>query len=343
MKASDIARLIGAELEGGVDPDITGAAPLDRAEPGDLSLLTLARYAPLLESSSAGLLLVAPKLADRVPAERPHIVLQDVQAALVKLLPRLYPEQVERAEPGIHPSAVIADGALLGDDVTVGPGAVVEAGSRIGVRVRIGANTVVGEQCVVGDGVVLHPHVTVYPRTVIGAHTIVHAGARLGSDGYGYVDVGGVPGKIPQVGACVIGANVEIGANVAIDRGSIGTTEIGDYVKIDNLVHIAHNVRIGAGSMITAQVGFAGSTQVGRGTQFGGQAGIAGHVEIGDGATIAGQAGVFGSVPPGEVWSGYPARPHREALRAQANLARLDGLRERVRRLEEQLEGRPTE
>ncbi|MFW5950929.1 MAG: UDP-3-O-(3-hydroxymyristoyl)glucosamine N-acyltransferase, partial [Gemmatimonadota bacterium] len=161
-----------------------------------------------------------------------------------------------------------------------------------------------------------------------------------GVDGFGYAAVDGVPRKIPQVGGCVIGADVEIGANVTVDRGSIGPTEIADHVKIDNLVQIGHNVRVGAGSIIVAQVGIAGSTRLGRGVTLGGQAGLAGHVHIGDGATVAAQAGVFGDVPAGETWSGYPARPHREALRGQAAVARLKELRERVRELERQLNRR---
>ncbi|MFP4624266.1 MAG: UDP-3-O-(3-hydroxymyristoyl)glucosamine N-acyltransferase, partial [Gemmatimonadota bacterium] len=207
-------------------------------------------------------------------------------------------------------------------------------------RCRIGAHTVVGRECELAEDVVLHPHVTVYAGTRIGSRSIIHSGARLGVDGFGYAAVDGVPRKIPQVGGCVIGADVEIGANVTVDRGSIGPTEIADHVKIDNLVQIGHNVRVGAGSIIVAQVGIAGSTRLGRGVTLGGQAGLAGHVHIGDGATVAAQAGVFGDVPAGETWSGYPARPHREALRGQAAVARLKELRERVRELERQLNRR---
>ncbi len=339
MKASEIARLLDVELEGGADPEITGAAPLDRAGPADFSLVARGRYLKDVAASEAGLLLVHAELTDRASFDRPHVILGDVQAALVEILPRLYPDHDRRPDPGIHASAVVADSAALGRDVGIGPGAVIEAGTEIGDGVHIGAHCVVGAGCTVAEGTILHPHVTLYPGTEVGPHCEIHSGSRIGVDGYGYAEVGGVPRKIPQVGRCVIGGHVEIGANVAIDRGSIGTTEIGDYVKIDNLVHIAHNIRIGAGSMITAQVGFAGSTTVGRGVQFGGQAGIAGHLTIGDGATIAGQAGVFGDIPAGETWSGYPARPHQKALRMQANLSRLASLRDRMRRLEEQLEG----
>lgn len=336
MTASEIARLLDVELEGGADPEIRGAAPLDRAGPEDLSLVARARYLPYVQPSSAGLLLVSRDLADRVPADRPRLVLEDIHAALVAILPRLYPEPAW--EPGVHPSAVVAADAALGDGVAIGPGAVVGAATRVGAGARVGAHTVIGDECELGDGVLLHPHVTLYDRTRVGPRTIIHAGARIGVDGFGYAAVDGVPRKVPQVGGCVIGADVEIGANVTIDRGSIGVTEIGDHVKIDNLVQVGHNVRIGAGSIIVSQVGISGSTRLGRGVTVGGQAGFNGHTEIGDRATIAARSGVFGDVPAGETWSGYPARPHREALRAQASVARVKELRDRVRELERQVE-----
>ncbi len=336
MNASEIARLLDGELEGGADPEIRGAAPLDRAGPEDFSLVARARYLPYVADSDAGLLLVTRELAGRVPPHRPTIVVDDVHAALVRLLPRLYPEPAP--EPGVHASAIVADDVHLGDGVSVGPCTVIGAGTRVGDRVRIGAGVVVGAGCDLADDVVLHAQVTLYDGCRLGARTIVHSGARLGVDGFGFAAVGGVPRKIPQVGGCVIGSDVEIGANVTIDRGSIGTTEIGDHVKIDNLVQIGHNTRIGAGSIIVAQVGISGSTQLGRGVTVGGQAGLGGHVEVGDGATVAAQAGVFGSIPAGETWSGYPARPHRESLRGHAEVARLKELRDRVRELERQIE-----
>ncbi len=337
MKGSDIARLLDAELKGGADPEITGAAPLDRAEPGDLSFVAQPRYLSYLHASRAGVLLVAASLADRVDPARARIVVDDVHASLIRVLPRLHPEAP--SPPRVHPSAVVAADAEVGEGAGIGAGAVIGAGARVGPRARIGEHVVVGPGCVLGEDVVLQPHVVLYRRTRIGARTVVHAGARLGVDGFGFAAVDGVPTKIPQVGDCVIGSDVEIGANTTIDRGSIGSTEIGNHVKIDNLVHVGHNVRIGDGSIIVAQVGIAGSTKLGQGVTLGGQAGLNGHIRIGDGAKVAAQAGVFGDVPAGEVWSGYPARPHRQAMRAQANLMRLDRLRQQVRDLEREIEG----
>ncbi len=331
MKASAIAGLVDGRLEGGADPDINGVAPLDRASPGDLSFLAHPRYAAYVDASSAGAILVSPSLQARV-AGRTHIVVADVHRALAVLLPRLYPPAVPL--PGVHATAVIGRGAVLGEAVTVDAYAVIGAQARVGARARIGSHVVIGDGCEVGDDVVLHAHVALYPGVTIGARSILHAGVRVGVDGFGYVSGADGHRKVPQVGRCTIGEDVEIGANTTIDRGSVGATEIGRGVKIDNLVHIAHNVRIGEHAIIVAQVGIAGSTTVGNWVTMGGQAGAPGHITIGDGATIAAQAGVFGNVPAGETYSGYPARPHRQSLRAQAGLARLPRLMERLRALE---------
>ncbi|MBI4544028.1 MAG: UDP-3-O-(3-hydroxymyristoyl)glucosamine N-acyltransferase [Gemmatimonadetes bacterium] len=332
MRASEIAVLVGGSLEGEGDPELTGVAPLDRAGPQQLSFLAHPRYLPHVPRARAGALLVSPTLAARAAPKGPRIVVSDVHRALAALLPRLYPEPT--AEPGVHPTAVLAAGVAMGAAATIGPYAVIGTGARMGDRVRIGAHTVVGAQCTLADDVVLYPHVTLYPRVRIGPRSILHSGVRVGVDGFGYVQIDGAHHKIPQVGECVIGADVEIGANTTIDRGSIGATEIGDGVKIDNLVHIGHNVRVGEHSVIVAQVGIAGSTTVGRRVTLAGQAGLPGHVEVGDGATIAARAGVFGDVPAGAVYSGYPARPHKQALRAQAALFRLPELVKRIQALE---------
>lgn len=338
MKASEIAILVGGELEGGADPVLTGVAPLDRAGAESLSFLANARYLPYLQRSSAGAVLVSAALAEQVPDGTVAIRVRDVHQALARVLPVLYPERVP--EPGVHPTAAIAPGARLGSDVVVGPYAVIGRDSVVGDRSRIGAHSVLGEECHLSEDVVLHAHVTLYDGTRVGPRSILHSGARIGVDGFGYVPLDGVLRKIPQVGRCVIGADVEVGANTTIDRGSVGATEIGDGVKIDNLVHIGHNVRIGERSIVVAQVGIAGSARIGRGVTLAGQAGVNGHTEVGDGATIAGQSAVFGEVPAGATYSGYPARPHREAMRAQASLFRLPKIMKRLSALERAILGR---
>lgn len=338
MKASEIARLVGGTLEGNGDPELVGVAPLERAGPDELSFLAHPRYLSYLGRARAGALLVSRALAGRVPTGPPRIVVADAHQALALLLPRLYPER--SPEPGIHPTAVLDREAVLSEGTSIGPYAVIGRRARLGARVRIGAHTVVGDDCELGDDVVLHPHVALYAGVRIGARSILHSGVRVGVDGFGYVFSEGAHRKIPQVGWCRIGADVEIGANSTIDRGSVGPTEIGDDVKIDNLVHIGHNVRVGDHSVIVAQVGIAGSALIGRGVTLGGQAGINGHIQIGDGATIAAQAGVFGDVPAGATYSGYPARPHKQALRAQAGLFQLPELIKRIRELERAIRAR---
>lgn len=332
MKASAVARAVNGRFEGGTDPDLTGAAPLDHATPSDLTLLSSPRYATDAATTAAGAVLVSEDLAPRLRSDLPRIVVTDVHAALSVLLPLIYPKP--RPVPGVHPTAVLAPGVSIGANVTLGAYAVVGEGTRLDDGVVIGSHASIGRLCRIGADAYLHAHVTLYDGVTVGARSILHAGVRAGVDGFGYSHRDGRHVKVPQVGRCEIGADVEIGANSCIDRGSIGSTVIGDGCKIDNLVHIAHNVRLGEHCVVVAQTGIAGSTRAGRYVTFGGQSGINGHISIGDGATVAAQAGVFGDVPAGVTVSGYPARPHKESLRAQAGLFRLPALMKRLRALE---------
>ena len=321
LTASAIAAAVGGTLRGDPDATITGVAPLDRASSHHLTFLASAKYAPLFAATGAGVALVAPDLAEVAGPVRARVVVDKPQDAMLALLATLYPASPR--QPGIHSTVVIGRGASLGEEVTLGPYVVIGAGARIGARVQLDAHVAVGDGVVIGDDCRIYAGATLYPHTVLGERVRVHAGARLGSDGFGYVFRGGAHEKIPHVGRCVVESDVEIGANTTIDRGSIDDTVIGAGTKIDNLVHVAHNVRIGRLCLIMAQVGIAGSVRVEDGCIIAGQVGIAGHHTIGKGATLAAQAGVFGDIPAGETWSGYPARPHREALRAQAALFKL--------------------
>lgn len=342
MRLQEIASTVDGEVQGEGDPDLTGVAPIDRAESSDLSFVATPKYLRYLGATRAGALLIARENAEQArTADRPLVLVDDVHRALARVLSALYPEP--EPEPGVHASAVVEAGAELGRDVRVEAGALIGPAARIGDRCRIGAGSRVGPGCVLDEEVVLHPHVTLYRGVRVGARSILHSGARVGVDGFGYVVVDGRHRKVPQVGGCVIGADVEIGANTTIDRGSVGDTEIGDGAKIDNLVHVGHNVRIGPHAVIVAQVGIAGSARIGEYAVLGGQAGLAGHIEIGARAQIAGQAGVFGDVPAGETYSGYPARPHRESLRAQASLFRLPAVLKRLRALERGTRGNAEE
>jgi len=331
LTAAAIAEAVGGRLIGDAAATVANVAPLDRASSRDLSFFGAPKYAPAFTASSAGVVLISPELADTPGRVAVRVVVDRPQEALLALLPRFH--RMARVAPGIHPTAVLGRGVALAANVAIGPYAV------LGDHVQIGDSTSIAAHCVIGDGVLigeacqLFPSVTAYSGTRIGHRVIVHSGARLGSDGFGYVQRDGQHVKIPHVGRCVIEDDVEIGANTTIDRGSIDDTVIGAGTKIDNLVQIAHNVRIGRLCLIMAQVGIAGSVRVEDGCMLLGQVGVSGHHTIGAGARLAAQAGVFGDIPSGETWSGYPARPHKEALRAQAALFRLPNLLRRLERL----------
>jgi UDP-3-O-[3-hydroxymyristoyl] glucosamine N-acyltransferase len=340
LKLSEIARAVEGRVEGGSDPDITGVAPLDRASTSDLALFSALQYRAEATATEAGAILTSPDLAAHLPEETVRLVVPRVHAALAALIPLLYPER--RPAPGVHPTAVIEPGAEVMDAASVGAYAVIGAGSYVAGGAVIGAHVVVGRDCRIGADAYLHPHVTLYDDVVLGARCIVHSGARIGSDGFGYSSSRAGHEKIRHVGRCVLGDDVEIGANTTIDRGSIGDTVIGSGTKIDNLVQVGHNVRMGEHCIVVSQVGVSGSTQLGRFVTLGGQAGIKGHIRIGDGATVAGQAGVFGDVEAGSTVSGYPARPHRESLRAQAVALKLPELMRRLRAIERAVFGKDT-
>ena len=331
LTAREIAEAVGGRVVGDDSAAVRAIAPLDRASADELSFLSSARYAALYESSRAGVVLLPPELADSPGSSRARIVVAKPHEALLSLLPRLY-RQAERVA-GIHPTAVIGRGARLGSDVSIGPFAVIGEGASIGDGASIDAHCAVGSGVEVGEGTRLYPSVTLYPGARIGKRVILHSGVRVGSDGFGYVQQGGRHVKIPHVGRAIVEDDVEIGANSTVDRGSIDDTVIGAGSKLDNMVHVGHNVRIGRLCLLMAQVGIAGSTRVEDGCILAGQSGLAGHITIGRGARIAGGAGVFGSVPAGETWSGYPARPHKEWLRAQASLFKLSSLMRPLERL----------
>jgi UDP-3-O-[3-hydroxymyristoyl] glucosamine N-acyltransferase len=329
----EVARLAGGHLRGDGETVVLGVAPLDSAGETDLSFVATPRYLPYLQSTRAAAVLIAEALADGVPARVAEIRVADPHAALVGILPMLYPEAPRQV--GIHPTALVEEDVELGEGVSLGAFVTIGRGARIGAHTHVGAQSVVGARSNIGSECVLHSQVTLYPGVRVGDRCIIHSGARLGADGFGFVFHDGGHRKIPQVGGCRIEDDVEIGANTTIDRGSVGDTVVGKGTKIDNLVHVGHNVTLGQHVIIAAQTGFAGSTSVGDGAVLAGQAGIGGHLSIGAGARVGGQAGVMGDVPPGESVSGYPARPHREAMRAYAGLFRLPELIRKLRRLEE--------
>jgi UDP-3-O-[3-hydroxymyristoyl] glucosamine N-acyltransferase len=327
LSARDIAALTNGELLGPPDVTVSGVAPLDRAGPDDLSFLAAKRYLPYFQRSSAAIVLCKPDLVapgSAGPACR--VVVRDPHVALLAVIPVLYPEPAW--EPGIHRTAVVGSGSAWHEPVAIGPYAVLGRGVRLGKNVQIGAACVLGDGVVLGNDVQLFPQVVCYSGTLIGDRVILHAGVRLGADGFGYIPGknGELPRKIPQVGRCIIQDDVEIGANTTIDRGSVDDTVIGPGTKIDNLVQVGHNCRIGARCLIAGQAGIAGSTHVEDDVFLAGQAGLADHITIGRGARVTVQGGVIGDIEPGATVTGYPARNHREFLRAQAALYRLADL-----------------
>lgn len=335
LSAGQVAEIVGGRMEGDPSVQVRGIAPLGQARGEDLGFLAAGRYLRDFEGTEAGALLVSQELAASVAAHPSRVVVDDPRQAVVPLLAHFFPDAPP--SPGIHSTAILGKGVVLGKELTVGPYAVIGDGTSLEDGARIGAHSVVGENCVVGRESVLHPHVVLYPNTVLGSRVELHAGVRIGADGFGYVPTEEGIRKVPQVGGCVIGDDVEVGANACIDRGSIGRTEIGASTKIDNLVQIGHNVRVGRAVFMAAQAGIAGSIDIGDGVMIGGQAGLAGHLDIGAGAKLAAQAGVIGDVPAGMTVTGFPARENREFLRAMANLFKLPKALRKVREIDERL------
>jgi UDP-3-O-[3-hydroxymyristoyl] glucosamine N-acyltransferase len=332
LSVEEIAVLVGGRVEGDPTVKVSGIAPLDQAGPRELGFLAQRRYLRYLEGTRAAAVLVSEPLAKEARQLPARIVVEEAHAALPPLLSVLYPQS--QPESGIHPTAVLGRGVELGEGVDVGPYAVLGDGVKVGDDARVGPHVVVGDGSIIGPGSVLHPHVVLYPGTELGARVVLPAGVRLGVDGFGFVPVESEHRKVPQVGACVVEDDVEIGANTCIDRGSIGRTLLGKGSKLDNLVHLGHNVQVGQGVLMAAMVGIAGSTRVGDGAIFGGQSGMVGHIEIGKGARIGAQAGVIGDIPAGETVSGYPARNNREFLRAMGMAFKLPDTLRRIEELE---------
>ena len=331
LTAAAIAQLTGGTVHGDGDVSITSVASLDRARTGQLSFCASPKYASQLAATEASVVLLSPDVANATTRAPARVVVDKPHDSMIALLPRLY--RVPERHPGVHASAILGRGVRLGDDAMIGPYVHIGDGATIGSRVTLDAHCRLGAGVHIADDTHLLPGVSVYAGTRIGSRVVIHANAVIGSDGFGYVFKDGRHEKIPHVGRCIIEDDVEIGAGTTIDRGSIDDTIIGAGTKIDNLVHVAHNVRIGRLCMIAAQVGISGSARIEDGVVIGGQAGFQGHHTIGKGARIGGQSGVFGDVPAGETWSGYPARPHRESLKAQAALFKLSAMMKRLEKL----------
>lgn len=331
---AQLAELIGAEYRGRGDVVIESAAPIETARNGQISFLSNPAYKKYLATTDASALVVAPGLdvtrCSVITGPNPYLLFS-------KIIDILYPPPYERRWE-IHPTAVVSPSARLAARIDIGPHVVIEDDVRIGAETVIEAGAFIGKGTAIGSACHLGPNVTIRYGCKIGDRVVIYAGTVIGSDGFGFAPT--APGeefkKIRQVGWVEIEDNVEIGANVTVDRGALGPTVIERGVKIDNLVMIAHNVRIGANSIIVAQAGISGSTRLGRSVIVAGQAGLVGHIEIGDGAAIGAQAGVSKSLEAGKAYTGYPARPLMEQRRIDAALSQLPELLRRVAELERQ-------
>jgi UDP-3-O-[3-hydroxymyristoyl] glucosamine N-acyltransferase len=332
----DLARVIGAQLEGDPSIVVDGVAGLEEAGPRDLSFLANPKYREAALKSSAGALVAGS--GDQIDG-RPLLRSDNPYLAFARAVEVLSPGEALPA--GVHPTAVVDPSAKIPSDAGVGAHAVIEAEVELGAGVLIGAGSVIERGVTIGEGTHIFPRVTIHRGTRIGRRCVVQSGSVLGSEGFGYAtEATGRHHPVPQRGGLEIADEVDIGANVTIDRGSIGDTVIGAGTKIDNLVHVAHNVRIGRNAIIVAQVGIAGSTRIGDFVVFGGQSGAVGHITIGDRARVGARAGVIGDIPAATEVSGYPARPHRQEMKMQALLRRLPELFERMKALEEKLRNR---
>lgn len=337
--AAELARLVQGEVQGDPARAVTGIAGLEEAGPSDVTFADPNRSAEALAGRAGVLVLAAQARPQAEQASRPDqtvILVDNPRLAFATLLGAFAPDY--RPRPGIHPQAVIHPEATLGRDVSVGAGAVVEAGARLGDRVVLYPGVYVGADSVIGDDTVLHAHVVVREQVEIGRNVLIHPGTVLGSDGFGFVTVGGRHHKVPHLGTVVVEDDVEIGANVTVDRATCGETRIGRGTKLDNLIQIGHNARIGEDCLIVAQVALAGSSRLADRCTMAGKSGVAGHFTIGAGSVVMASAIVAADLPPGSVVSGVPARPHGEELKAKAAARRLPealkDLREVRRRLE---------
>ena len=328
----ELAALLDGELKGPPDLVIEGIAPIDQATPREITFIAQRRYARLAGASQAGAFIVAPDLAD---LDRPLIIVAHPYLAYARVAAAFAPPL--QRWPGVSDQACLGRELKLGRDVSIAPLVFIGDRVRLGDGVTIMPGCFLGDEVQVGAGTLLYPNVTVLERCLVGERCTIHSGTVIGADGFGFVPTPAGNEKIPQLGTVVIADEVEIGANCTIDRGALGETRIGRGVKIDNLVHLAHNVTVGDHSMLVAQVGVSGSTKLGRRVILAGQVGLVGHLELGDGVQVGAQSGVNHSVPAGQTVTGSPARPQKEWLQIMGHLPKLPDLYQRLKRLEERI------
>ena len=335
IKLHEIAKLVEGEIVGDRDVIITGVAGIKEAQKGDITFLANAKYLPFLRETQASAVITSKEVQ---PQNRPLVRTSDPSRAFTKVISLFMPQSDLSSTPGVHSTAVIDKNVHLGEGVSVGPHVTIEEDASVGDRTVIGAQSFIGHGTVIGKDVLIHPRVTLLHGSEIGDRVILHSGAVIGSDGFGYETINGEHIKIPQIGSVQIEDDVEIGANVCVDRGRFKKTRIQKGTKIDNLVQIAHNVVIGPNCIVVSQSGIAGSTELGKNVVIAAQAGLIGHLTIGDDAIIGAGAGVIKSVPPKTVVLGSPAKPLTEQKRLFALIARLPELFKDISEIKKRLQ-----
>lgn len=333
MLVSEIAELLEAPWEGEGNRDIRGAAPLSSAAPNQLSFVANRKALAEAHESQAGCLIVPREF----PAGRTLIRAADPRTAFARAVTALYPKTP--VNPGAHETAIIAFDAAIDPSASIGPYVTVGAASRIAAGTAIAAGCRIGARVTIGAGCTLHANVTIYDDVAIGDRTIVHSGCVLGADGFGFAFTNGRYEKFPQIGRVEIGDDVELGANACVDRAALGVTSIGDGTKLDNMVHVGHNCRIGRHVVVAAQTGFSGGVVVEDYAVIGGQVGIGDKARIESGAVLGSGCGILTSkiVRKGQVVWGTPARPLKEHLEQLATVARLPRFRKELAELRQRL------
>ncbi len=331
MRLEDLARTLNAEFRGDPELDIKSAAGLENAAGGDVAFLSGRKHLKAALGSAASCILVAEFQDDLAQAQ---IKVPDPHRAFGELLGRMHPRT--RPGPGVSPEAHIDKGASIGEAASVGAGAVISPGASVGARTIIYPGAYVGFNVSIGEDTVIYPNVSIMDGVSIGNRVVVHAGSVIGSDGFGYLQRDGAHVKIPQVGSVRIEDDVELGACVCIDRATTSETVIGAGTKLDNLVHVAHNVTLGRHVVFAAQAGIAGSTTIGDHLMSGGQVAISDHVDIEAGTMLAARTGVHTNLKKG-IYAGAPALPHREFLKATPLIGKLPDLFRRLKELEKKI------
>lgn len=330
---SELADKTQAELEGDGGIEIIGAAPIETAKPGDITFIANQKYLKHLDTTKASAIVLdkdtpCPGLA-ALRHDNPYLT-------FAKVIDILHPDTVD-VNPGIDSTSVVDESVKIADTARIGPLCHIKEGASVGDGSRIVSSVYIGKNVSIGSNCLLYPGVRIMDGSKIGDNVIIHSSTVIGSDGFGFAESPTGLKKIKQIGWVEIESDVEIGSNCSVDRGALGATRIGQGTKIDNLVHIAHNVDIGRSCIITGQVGVAGSTKLGNGVMLGGQVGLVGHIELGDGVQVGAQSGVSRSVPADKKVFGSPARDIKETMRIEASLVRLPKLLKRVKKIEDNL------